>query len=133
MELHFARFAADGVFLSVERRDLTGQLVRPLESWQEYNEEELLEYLAKEFGFSLGRIEVREFVTDRSPGPRGQVLGVRQWTFYEEHLANPDVHPFSRAQSEAAYLAVWAMKGGFFDVLWWDRFTADLDGKITGH
>jgi uncharacterized protein (TIGR02996 family) len=132
--LHFARFNADGVFLGVEWRDLTATLVRPPEhDWERYHPDELLEYLGKEYGFALGRIEVREFVSEQSPGPRGQLLGVRLWTFYEDRLANPDVRPFSRDQSETAYLAVWAMRGGFFDVLWWDRFTAGPDGKISGH
>jgi uncharacterized protein (TIGR02996 family) len=134
LELHFARFGADGEFLSVEHRDLTATLVRPPEEeWHHYDRAELLEYLEKEFGFGLARIEVREFVTDPSPGPHGQALGVRHWTLPDKHLSDPDRHPFSRDSVEAASLVVWAVRGGFFDVLWWDRFTADLEGTITGH
>jgi uncharacterized protein (TIGR02996 family) len=55
-------FNADGHMHGEDQLDLTGKLVKPpAYSWEEVDEEELIEVLAQEVGFKPGPIFVREF------------------------------------------------------------------------
>jgi uncharacterized protein (TIGR02996 family) len=59
--LVLALFTEDGERVGVERRELSGVLVRePEVSYMDYDQGELLEYLGREFGFRLALIHVKE-------------------------------------------------------------------------
>jgi hypothetical protein len=103
---------AQGIQIGQENRELRGVLKRKLEqSWQRYNQAEVLDYLHREFGFELDLIHVKEFATERG-------LMVFLWGGTAvDYLENPDNVPDYVSEDERCLGGVtvreWLRSGNF--------------------
>jgi uncharacterized protein (TIGR02996 family) len=103
---------SEGRQVGEEFRELRGVLKRkPEESWQRYNESEVLEYLHAEFGFTLDLIHVHEFGTEH---------GVSVYLYARhvlEFIESPDELPEYVTEDErreaGAALVGWVESGNF--------------------
>jgi uncharacterized protein (TIGR02996 family) len=119
--VNVAVFDRKGTFLQEFNGPLPIALQRPPEEYYDVNDEELYEFLLREFGFRPGRIHIKEFVTGE-----GLSVHLLPW-HYQEDVEDPDS---TDEEGSAVDIQGWIDRGDFV-LDWGNDYFMDADGEVT--